>query len=455
MKNDNDHITIILDDDPTGTQTVHDVTVLTAWDVEMLTDQFDTGELAFFILTNSRALPVTHAYKLIADICYNLRTAAALTGKKFNIILRSDSTLRGHFPAEADAAEDVLGNADKWLVCPFFEEGGRITMNDTHYIKEEGKMMPVSETPFAKDPSFGYRNSDLKKWIEEKTMGRIKADAVASLSIEEINNEGEDHILKRLREPSKVWIVNVTSMKEMGIVTTACRQLEKEGVRILYRTGASFVQSYLGIEKKEPLPVNEMTSALSVPLEIRAGLVVVGSYVPKTTEQLNHLLELQDLERFEIDVAELLQTDKVIAHAIEFVNSKMREGKTVVLYTSRKLHSKETAEENSAIGKMVSDALVKIVQNVHNRPHFLIAKGGITSSDVATKGLGVKRARIVGQALPGIPVWLLGDEGKFPGLPYIVFPGNVGGPMALKMLTDQLMESVRKNNATLWQSAPK
>jgi len=446
MNTDKKHITIILDDDPTGTQTVHGITVLTTWDVKMLVDQFSAEEKAFFILTNSRALPVAQAYKLIYDVCNNLKIAADLTGRMFNIILRSDSTLRGHFPAEVDAVENVLGDADKWLICPFFEEGGRITVNDTHYIKEEGKVIPVGETPFAKDHSFGYVNSDLKKWIEEKTKGRIKAEEVASLSLEEIRNNGEHYILSRLHEPSKVWIVNVTSMQEMGIVTTACKQLEREGIKVLYRTAASFVQSYLGIEKKELLSVSEMTSAPPTRDEICAGLIVVGSYVPKTTEQFNHLLEIPDLQSIEIDVEELFHSDKIIAHAIEFVNRSMKVGKTVVLYTSRKLYTRTGTEENSVIGKTVSDSLVKIVKNIHLRPHFLIAKGGITSSDIATEALGVKRARIIGQALPGIPVWLLGNESRFPGLPYIVFPGNVGGPTALRVLTDQLMESVRKNN---------
>ena len=50
----------------------------------------------------------------------------------------------------------------------------------------------------------------------------------------------------------------------------------------------------------------------------------------------------------------------------------------------------------------------------------------------------MKRARVLGQLLPGVPVWELGDETKFPGLPYIVFPGNVGGPTALVEAVERL-----------------
>lgn len=46
---------VVLDDDPTGTQTVHDITVLTTFEKEVLLDQFKTKESGFFILTNTRA----------------------------------------------------------------------------------------------------------------------------------------------------------------------------------------------------------------------------------------------------------------------------------------------------------------------------------------------------------------------------------------------------------------
>nr|GEX57316.1 ketose-bisphosphate aldolase, class-II [Tanacetum cinerariifolium] len=59
------------------------------------------------------------------------------------------------------------------------------------------------------------------------------------------------------------------------------------------------------------------------------------------------------------------------------------------------------------------------------------SQGGITSSDIATKALEAKRAKIVGQALAGVPLWQLGPESRHPGVPYIVFPGNVGDSNAL------------------------
>jgi uncharacterized protein YgbK (DUF1537 family) len=63
----------------------------------------------------------------------------------------------------------------------------------------------------------------------------------------------------------------------------------------------------------------------------------------------------------------------------------------------------------------------------------LIAKGGITSSDIATKSLKVKLAMVAGSILPGVPVWKLGEESLFPGMHYVIFPGNVGGDDALSL----------------------
>lgn len=64
-------------------------------------------------------------------------------------------------------------------------------------------------------------------------------------------------------------------------------------------------------------------------------------------------------------------------------------------------------------------------------PRYLIGKGGITSSDLDSEALGVRKAQVFGQIIPGVPVWRLGKESKYPGLPYIVFPGNVGDADAL------------------------
>jgi uncharacterized protein YgbK (DUF1537 family) len=126
----------------------------------------------------------------------------------------------------------------------------------------------------------------------------------------------------------------------------------------------------------------------------------------------------------------------------------IRSGQVGVLYTSRKLMTGSSDAENLAIGSRVADALVSTVQAISTRPRFVIAKGGITSQVIAQRGLGAEKAFALGQILPGVPVWWLESASqsasrsashlRFPGIPYVVFPGNVGGPESLAKAVRQL-----------------
>jgi uncharacterized protein YgbK (DUF1537 family) len=112
----------------------------------------------------------------------------------------------------------------------------------------------------------------------------------------------------------------------------------------------------------------------------------------------------------------------------------MRTGRHAVVYTSRALVSALGSAGDLEPGEIVSDALVSVVRSIAVRPRFMIAKGGITSSDVATRALGMRRARVLGQAAAGVPVWELGAESRFPGIRLVVWPGNVGGPDSIRDL---------------------
>jgi uncharacterized protein YgbK (DUF1537 family) len=105
--------------------------------------------------------------------------------------------------------------------------------------------------------------------------------------------------------------------------------------------------------------------------------------------------------------------------------------------TSRELITSDDPAESLRIGESISTALVELVQTLQVKPAWLIAKGGITSSDVATKALGIRRAEVLGQILPGVPVWSADAGSKFPDLPYIVFPGNVGTANSLREAVDR------------------
>lgn len=424
---------VVLDDDPTGTQTVYDLPVITRWDVTTLRNELARAEPCFYILTNSRSLPPAAARRLALELARNLRSASTITGRACTLISRGDSTLRGHFPLETDALDVICGSFDATLLVPYFEAGGRYTLEDTHYVAEGDKLVPAAETPFARDPVFGYTHSNLRRWVEEKTDGRILAGEVHSLPLELLRRGGPVAIAAALFElpHGAICVANLCAPRDAEVLAAATLAAEQAGKRYLYRTAASFVSARLGLPPRPLLSASDFKSA-SAPRS--GGLVVVGSHVPKTTAQLEHLLANRELYPLQLDVASLLELSQraaVLSAAIEKVSAVLAEGTDVVVYTSRDLLSGSDAAGSLEIGQRVSEALVALVRGLTVRPRFLIAKGGITSSDLATRGLDVVRAWVRGQILPGIPVWRLGEETRYPGLDYVVFPGNVGDATAL------------------------
>jgi uncharacterized protein YgbK (DUF1537 family) len=433
---------VILDDDPTGTQTAKDLPVLTHWSQEALQDELLQEYPAFFILTNSRSLTEPAACQLAREIGTNLKRASDETGIRSVLISRSDSTLRGHFPAEVDVMAKTMGKAElPYLILPFFLEGGRYTVNDVHYVQEKDQLIPAAETPFAKDAAFGFRCSNLKDWVEEKSGGRIRAAQVTSITIDDIRLGGPVRVADILSKvpPGGACIVNAASYRDMAVVVTALLEVEKSGKEFLYRTAASFVRTRTGLDHRTKLLAkDELTSNNS-----HGGLFVIGSYVKKTGLQVEALLSKTDITAIEVHVDALLdplrrQTE--IAQVAAETSSALSAGRDTAIYTSRQLVTGENGAASLAIGQTVSDSLIEIVKAITVQPRYLVAKGGITSSDVATKGLGVKRSMVMGQAQPGVPAWKLGPESRYPGMPYIIFPGNVGDNDALVNIKNNLQQ---------------
>lgn len=439
---------VVLDDDPTGTQTVYGVDVLTHWSVDELARALMRPERVFYILTNSRSLPANEAVALNEAVVGSLLQAAERVSADFTLVSRSDSTLRGHFPAETDALARVLSRAgrpiDAVVLVPFFEEGGRLTAGDVHWVRQGGRLVPVGQTEFAKDHVFGYTASDLRDWVAEKTGGRIARNEVLSLSLEELRTAPTETLAARIaayRGP--VIVVHAVTYSDLEAAVAALLKAEMLGRRYLYRTAASFVRIRGGIPSRDLLEPRELYTT-DVP--IGPGLVVVGSYVQRTTEQLARLLECSGIEGVELDVADILagglQQAAAVQDARAAVERVLSQGRDAVVYTSRKLYT-QPGEAGLHVGARVGDALVEVIRGIRVTPSFILAKGGITSSRVATEALGVQRARVLGQISPGVPVWRLGAETRFPGMPYVVFPGNVGEPRALAEVVERLRAARR------------
>ena len=429
-------VLVVLDDDPTGTQTVRDVDVYLTWDDDLVEEAIAASSGCVYLSTNSRSLKPVEAEQLARSLGDRIASAERKTGRRVTVASRSDSRLRGHFPVEVDEFFEGYGQtADGILIIPAFFEGGRYTFEDTHWVLGQTGLVPAAETEFARDPQFGYRESDLRKWVQEKTRGRIRSTDVQSVSLDLIRGIGVEAVAALLKEAKdgKYFVVNAMENSDLEVVALALLEAERLGKRFLFRCAASIVKVYTGIEDASLLKAGDIGAA-------GPGLVVVGSYVRKTTEQLDRLLELRNIESIEVSVDDLAaaheQSDSLASIAAR-IDVALRKGRTAVLSTSRKRKDLD-AELFLNFGERTMQGLTAAVRCVEAKPAFVIAKGGITSFCVARDGLAVSQAKVLGQIAPGVPVWSLGQGARWEGIPYVVFPGNVGTVDALKSVVAAL-----------------
>jgi len=429
---------IVLDDDPTGSQTVHSCLLLLKWDVETLMLGLKDESPIFFVLTNTRSLTPEAAATVTAEVCDNLKQALARTGvSNFLLVSRSDSTLRGHYPIETDAIAQHLGPFDAHFLTPEFFEAGRVTIDSTHYIKTGDDLVPTHDTEFAKDSVFGYSTSYLPDYVEEKTKGKIPASEVERFTLKEIRKG----TLDRLMALSGNCCVAVDGEQQSDLdrfakdLTAAAAQ----GKKFLFRSAASLLTSLANLPK-QPTASEQMSHIT----RSGAGAVVVGSHVQKTTQQLQQLLKVPGIVGVEIDVNRVKETldighDDQLNTLLKQVREIHAQGQTPAIYTSREELSFADAQTRLAFGEAVSALLMDIVKGLPDDLGFLISKGGITSNDTLSKGLSLTFARLLGQIVPGVSiVTTAADHPQFANLPVVLFPGNVGDDDALALAFERL-----------------
>lgn len=435
---------IVLDDDPTGVQTVNGIHVYTDWTEESIAAGFAEENRMFFILTNSRAFQTAQTEEEHRTIAARVAAEARQTGKEFMLISRSDSTLRGHYPLEtvtlARTLEESGERIDGEVLMPFFKEGGRFTIGDVHYVQEGAELTPAGDTEFARDKTFGYTSSDMKEYIEEKTQGAFRAADVVSISLDDLRAVHVDAITEQIMAVTdfRKLIVNAVDYVDVKVFAIAMMRAMKAGKNFLFRTAAAWTKVIGGVTDKPLLRRDELVVAGNA----NGGLIIIGSHVKKTTEQFEKLRELDAVKFVEFNHLLVLDTPRLEAEMqriIRETEDAIRHGMTVAVYTGRKRFDAGSEEESLRVSVQISDALTSIVRRLSVQPAFLIAKGGITSSDVGTKGLSVRRALVLGQVAPGIPVWQTGAESKFPGMSYIIFPGNVGAVETLRDVVKMLL----------------
>lgn len=438
------HKIVVLDDDPTGVQTLHDVSVFTNWSESAIEEGFREKQKLFYVLTNSRSFSAMRTKQVHQEIAERILTVAQRLQKDFLIISRSDSTLRGHYPLETQTLRETLEahsrkHVDGEILCPYFKEGGRFTFGDVHYVCYGQKLVPVGQTEFAEDQTFGYHASNLRDYVEEKTQGAYKRETVMSISIAELRQGNVEAIAARLcqvHDFGKV-IVNAVTQDDVRVFVLALYEALSRGKYFLFRTAAAFVKEMGAIEDRPLLTHAEIFQEKSMATQQSGGVIVVGSHTEKTTAQLKALQGLPGLEFLELD-SDLVLKPELFSQEVKRILQKeeaiIRAGETAVIYTKRKVLTLPDDTKESALARSVkiSDAVQSLVGRLSITPSYVIAKGGITSSDVATKALHVHKATVIGQICPGVPVWRTGRESKFPQIPYIIFPGNVGNINTLR-----------------------
>jgi uncharacterized protein YgbK (DUF1537 family) len=434
---------IVFDDDPTGAQALHSAYVLTRWTPDNLIPVLTDSHPLFFIVSNTRSMSREAAIRTNRDIATAVATAAKPYGIDFDILIRGDSTLRGHFPHERNAIQEVLQSHhhtfDGTILCPFFLEGGRLTAFDVQWVAEGDRLIPAGQTEYAQDRTFGYTASNLRDWVAEKTSGQIKASDVLSLSLERIRCEGPEGVQRLLSQAKngRMIIVNAVTYRDLQVVVSGLLNAQDHGQRFLFRTAASFLKIRSGLPDRELLRHQDFGMTQG-----RGGLTIVGSYIQKSTDQLQAARDLTGVVSIELTVEKILHpamSCEEIHRVVAAIHHALQAHQDIILFTSR---DKDGAGKLD-VGKRIGSALTTLVSSLTERPQYVIAKGGNTALSVVRDGLNARKSWAIGQILPGVPVWRLGAESRFPDLPMVVFPGNVGQPNSLAEAIDHLRAARR------------
>ena len=438
---------VVLDDDPTGVQTVHDVSVYTDWSPESIREGFEEPGKLFFILTNSRSFTAEQTERVHREIARNVADVARELGRDYLIVSRGDSTLRGHYPLETQVLRDVFQResgrtVDGDILCPYFKEGGRFTLDNIHYVRYGEELVPCGQTEFARDETFGYQSSSLPAYIQEKTGGACRAEDVTCISLARLralDYEGVEAQLEAVRDYGRI-VVNAVEDCDVKVLATALYRAMAKGRNYTVRCAAALVKALGNISDRPLLRREEMVTGESR----HGGIIVVGSHTKKTTAQLEALKGVEGIEFIEMN-SDLVLTPGALEEEAAAITARcsqlIAQGQTCCVSTKRALLTVEndTPEEALLRSVRISDAVQSCVAGLTATPAFVVAKGGITSSDVGVKALRTRRAWVLGQIRPGIPVWRTDGASRFPGVPYVIFPGNVGEESTLREAVELLL----------------
>jgi uncharacterized protein YgbK (DUF1537 family) len=435
---------VVIDDDPTGSQTVHSCLLLLRWDVEALRRGLRHGSPLLFVLADTRSLTPDAAAQRNREIVTNLEKALAQEGfdrSEIQLVSRGDSTLRGHGVLEPAVLESCFGPFAATLHVPAFLEGGRTTVNGVHLLHGE----PVHTTPFAKDRLFGFSTSDLPHWLEQKSAGAICAADVVKVSLEDLDQAstgGMPHMIQRLAalQGNAAVVVDAEHQSQLAALAAAVLALKGER-RFLFRSAASLVKA---LADPGPQPLDSAGLARlrrrSPNGEMLPGLVMVGSHVPLADQQLMRLLRDPRCIGLELPVRRIARVlaggtpDLLLADLerewCEQLQALLQSGRTPVMFTSRGEIRLASASEGRLLSQTLARLMGRLARAVVPGLGYLISKGGITTQTLLADGLGLEAVELEGQLMPGLSL-VRPSVGVAQALPILTFPGNLGTDSSL------------------------
>lgn len=402
---------VVLDDDPTGTQSATEVTVLFEHSAEALTEVLG-GERSVYVQTNSRALSESDAVALARSIRVSAERAARRLGVQVRFVLRGDSTLRGHVFAESAvfADDDAV-----ILFVPSFPEGGRVTHGGTHYLRSGSDLTPVGETEFARDPVFGFSASTLAEFVAERS------DAPAlPVSLDDVRSG----LLARTLHSAPAGAVILPDAVEPDDIAAVARAVEAVWPRrsVVVRSAAPLAATLAGVKSAALIEPATLAGAGRV-------LVVCGSHTHGARSQVARLAHRVG-EPTVVSTRAALCDPAAEGERVAAEELRRERSEAVSFIASERDRSPTHA--SLADGAAVMVALTTAARVLAERADAIVTKGGITAAEVIKRGLGAQRARVLGQVRAGVSVWRIpAEDGR--ELPCIIVPGNMGD---VEILTD-------------------
>jgi uncharacterized protein YgbK (DUF1537 family) len=409
--------TIVLDDDPTGTQSASDVVVLLESNAELLTQALAEAD-SVYVLTNSRAIPEAEAVELMHRIKADATEAATRLGDEIQFVLRGDSTLRGHVFPETEVFVDP---ASVILFVPAFPDGGRTTEGGVHLVRLGDRKLPAHETEFAADPVFPFSTAVLVDYVREKAGREGVPVPLARVRAGDI-----DDLLLNAKAGSVV-VPDAVTNDDVRLIARGVETARARGANIVVRSASPLAAALADVESAGLLPVPLVPAPVPT-------LVVCGSHTAGATAQLAAVTAVWGEPVIIPTTDALADPVRTGTDVAAMAAPTLLERGLVVVTTERERSSRDNTLEH---GRRVMEALTSTVRTLLPHAEVVVSKGGITSADVARIGLGATRAIVLGQVLPGVSVWRLTAMDGRERL-YVVVPGNVGEEDALVRVLDAL-----------------